>query len=123
MDDPLKTLSRPELEKLVAAATEFTFYPDGADPDSQDTHLFSVRVAHRGRRHFAIVRMGECWDGERWDYEHLPSNRTEEFKAATRFPLEKALQMAADLVNATKVNGMTHSEWAALRAEREARQS
>lgn len=108
------------MRQLLAAATDFAFYPEGAHAQSPDIYLFTVQVSYRAPGLFAVIRMGECWDGEQWVYESLPSNRTDEFKAKTRFPLLEAAGMAQKLANLVQTNGRTYAELQELLAKREA---
>lgn len=100
--------------------TEITVLPAGAEPDDADVHLWSVRVQWRGSDRYAVMRMGRCLgkDGE-WDYENIPSERADEWKAEHRFPLDIALDKAREAVDLTIVNGKT---WAGVLAWRESLQ-
>lgn len=53
-----------------------------------------IRVSTRGDDRWAITDGGSVWNGEKFEYEPLPSNRTDEFKARTRFDLRTALRLA-----------------------------
>ena len=54
---------QPEIivDELLAVATEFTFYPDGATEMSPETYLFTMRISYRAPGLFAVTRIGECW--------------------------------------------------------------
>lgn len=73
----------------------------------------SLWVVHRGVHEGEQVYAVTSWDGEVMDAmgvfeeEALPSNRTDEFKARTRFPIERALELARANVTKVSVNGIT----------------
>lgn len=53
------------------------------------------RIEERDRDAWAIVNAGCCLNTEgEWEVEPMPSNRTDEFKARTRFPIAEAMQRA-----------------------------
>lgn len=55
-----------------------------------------VFIEKRGDDSWAVTYMGMCLtsDGEGWDYEPMPSNRTEDFIKAHRFPTPEAASEA-----------------------------
>lgn len=64
-----------------------------------NAHLGAVRVQWRGTDRYA-VRRNDAWDtlgsdGE-WDYEQLPSERTDEWLATHRFDFETACRLASE---------------------------
>ena len=77
-----------ELEARLAMAVRFDW------PEYKDLH-FRVAIESRGDGKWAIINGGMCWtrDGE-WEYESMPSNRTDEFIARTRYTLEEAFKLA-----------------------------
>lgn len=99
-------------EELLEHAVSFALYPAGAKDDEINGRNFRVTVERRGTGDaWAVVHMGDVWDGSEWVYEALPSNRTDEFKAKTRFPLGVAVEIASKLVEQISVNGFTYSQW------------
>lgn len=101
-------------EELLEHAISFAFYPSGAKEDEINGSNFRIGVERRGLGDtWAVTHLGECWDGEDWVYESLPSNRTDEFKAKTRFPLTTAIELANRLVDTVVVNGATYAQWEA----------
>ena len=88
---------------LLAHATEFTF-PADAPPVPG-----SVKVQRRydapSSDSWAITRLFDVWDGQAWVYEPQPSNRTDDFKRRTRFPLSEAVAIAQQLADQI---GTTH---------------
>jgi hypothetical protein len=91
-DDALEQAQRriAELGKTVATrlakAVKFCVY-------SQNNYRIYIEL--RGDDLWAITHLGECMtvDGN-WVYEPLPSNRSEEFLAQTRFPFDQAWALA-----------------------------
>lgn len=80
--------------------------------DHRDAHLFEVRVEARAQRNapdlWAVAWMGRCLgaDGE-WDYEPIPSSRTDEWLAEHRFDLATAQRLAKQAAPNVEVNGRT----------------
>lgn len=108
---PELTSATPSPELLLDHATEFTFYPSGAASEDMDAHHFAIQVSRRSEGRFAIVHGSQCWNGTTWEYESLPSHRTEEFIASTRFDRDDAVRQALELVDAIKINGFTWRQW------------
>ena len=99
-------------EELLNHAVSFAFYPTGSPEDDINRSTFRISVERRGIGDaWAVVHMGEVWDGNCWVYEHIPSERTDEFKARTRFPLMTAVEIATRLVDEVVVNGGTYAQW------------
>lgn len=103
-------MSLTDAEKL-ALATTFNLLPQGAEYGKEDADMFAVSVVRRSHDRFAILWRGQCWDGEKWIYENLPSERTDKFKAKTRWPRDEALEMALDLVEKTTINNWNFNEF------------
>lgn len=99
-------------DEVCYAPTQFrvSLFPFGAS----EAHNFEIQVAARdvdgnGSLLYAVCRFQQCWnesDGE-WQWESQPSNRADEFKAQTRYPLVTALEIAARLCPDLKTNGWT----------------
>lgn len=100
-----------DIHKLFTHATEFAFYPKGAEHDTVNGSHHCIRVAKRSPGKWAVLHMGDCWDGSDWVYEGGPSSRTDEFKTKTRFALEEAVAIAQSKVETQTVNGRTYSQW------------
>lgn len=98
-------------DRLLAHASEFIFYPTGAKAGDQEASHFAIRVSLRSEGKFAVVHMGNCWNGKTWEYESLPSHRTEEFIASTRFERDDAIRQALALVDTITLNGRTWAQW------------
>lgn len=57
---------------------------------------------------WAVRRGKRCYDADGdWDWEPLPSSRTDEWLANYRFDLETALRIAKEVASEIKVNGRT----------------
>lgn len=103
-------------EELLQHATEFSFLPPGMDRSDPHARYFDVQVSRRSEGKWAVVSMGQVWcDGEwaheKWVYEALPSNRTEEFIASTRFPLEEAIEIAQKATETVTHVGFNYAEF------------
>lgn len=67
--------------------TEYTFGPE--------TERDPVRVIYRGADLWAVVRGHQCLSNKGvWDFEPLPSSRTETWLATHRFSKNVALKLA-----------------------------
>lgn len=88
-------------------------------PDHIDAHSFRITVEWRGGEAWAVLHMRYCLgaDGE-WDWEAHPSERSDDWLATHRFPLEEALRLAREVAPTVKVNGTTAAELAARKAGR-----
>jgi hypothetical protein len=98
-------------------ATEYTLSPL-PEGDINST-AFEVKVAYRGRGLWAVSRHRQCLarSGE-WDWESIPSERTDEWLAEHRFPLDEALRLAREELPNLRVNGMTAAEVSAWAEQR-----
>lgn len=76
-----------------------------------DEGLWHLTIERRAADQWAVCRWSRCLgtDGE-WDYEPLPSSRTDEWKASHRFPLDEALRLARLHAPSVVVNGRTAAE-------------
>lgn len=103
------------LRDRLSHATAFTV--SILPSDNINHHLYAIKVEYRGRGTWAVSWMGECLgaDGE-WDYEPIPSERSDEWLAAHRFDLEAALRLAQEVAPDVVVNGISAVQ-AAIRIE------
>lgn len=102
--------------------TAYTVYPTGyAEMVHSDKHTWTLRVELRDHDHdrWSVVgSVGALSRGGAWDYEPLPSSRTERWLKSHRFTLGEALRRAERVVDELKVNMMTAqeaSDWVAAR--------
>lgn len=98
-------------------ATEYTL--SALPEDDINSSAFQIVVAYRGRGLWAVSRHRMCLgrSGE-WDWESLPSERTDEWLAEHRFPLDEALKLGREELPKLRVNGKTAAEVAAWAAGR-----
>lgn len=98
-DDPIEVRTEP-IEYMVTAVSDRVSeaFGDG----------FTIRVVRRSEDRWAVLRWSRCLgaDGE-WDYESIPSERTDEWKATHRFDLDTALRLAQEAAPKVTVNGWT----------------
>lgn len=91
-------------EPVAYEVTAYPFHDINRD-------LFALRVERRGDDSWAVLRRGAAWNWrtKAWDYEPLPSSRTDAYKRTHRFPLEQALAIAREQAPLITVNGWTVS--------------
>jgi hypothetical protein len=87
-------------------------------PDEAGNYLSWIvtveRTHHSGK--WAVRRGKRCYDADGvWDWEPLPSSRTDEWLANYRFDLETALRIAKEVASEVKVNGYTVADALAWR--------
>jgi hypothetical protein len=90
--------------------TEMTVSVLPKDHELADT--YALRVVWRGGDRYAVTdgfRRVLDRDGD-WVYEPLPSARTDEFRARTRFDYHDALARATRAVPHQRYNGMTATD-------------
>ena len=94
-----------------------SMWPPGHDSD--DASSWDIRVEWRGSDRWAVLHSRHCLgtDGE-WDWETIPSERTDEWIAAHRFTLEAALHLAREAAPKVVVSGMTPAQAQAWEAAR-----
>lgn len=79
--------------------------------DDINAPAFEIKVAYRGRDLWAVLRHGSCLSASgEWDWEHIPSEREDEWLAEHRFPMERALELARAVAPDVVVNGHTVTE-------------
>ena len=79
--------------------------------DDINHHLYAVAVAWRGEETYAVTHFKQCLDvdGE-WDWEPIPSERDDEWKATHRFDYHTALRMAVEVAPSVMCNGRTAAD-------------
>lgn len=86
--------------------TEVTYscLPD----DHIDRDIWHVKVQSRGRGMFAVVTRSLCLSkAGTWDYEPLPSSRTDAWRKRYRFTFDEACRLAEEWAPKLTVNGLT----------------
>jgi hypothetical protein len=78
------------------------------EPLHPEQRLWAINVEYRAPGQYCVRQHSQCLtrDGE-WVFECIPSERADEFKAATRFPLQEALRLASAHAPDVVVNGIT----------------
>lgn len=106
---------------LLAHATEFAFHPEGASFGDREVHFFTVTVARRSADTWAVLWMNQCWDKktQSWEYEPLPSSRTNKFLRNARFTLDEAVRIARGKPDTLSVNGKTWADFKAIHAQQD----
>jgi hypothetical protein len=92
--------------KPVVAAYEVCAVPYDEYGNYLSFLITVERTHHTGT--WAVRLRGRCLgaDGE-WDWEHIPSERTDEWLHSHRFDLETALKLAVEVAPTITVNGYT----------------
>jgi len=78
-------------------------------PDNINAFSYTIRVEWRVEGRWAVLRNGHqslSVDGA-WDYEHIPSERRDEWLETHRFDLDTALQLAQEQAPLLRCNGYT----------------
>jgi hypothetical protein len=97
----------PEITKAVVHPTRFDV--SCLPLDDINASGFTITVEYRGRDKWAVLRSGRmCLSsaGE-WDWESIPSERTDEWLATHRFDLETAKRLAINAAPKMVCNGWT----------------
>lgn len=94
---------------MAEPVVQATAYSVCCIPEGIDYELFAIRVEYVGRDRWAVRLRGKrCLgsDGE-WDWEPIPSERSDEWLAAHHFDLDTALRLAKEQAPLVTVNGWT----------------
>lgn len=86
-------------DELLTHATAFRFllYPDGHK--YWDVAAEDVRIELRGGGRWAVLVRGFCVDTNgNMEYEPIPSERDDAFRARNRFSLDEAVRLAREVV-------------------------
>jgi hypothetical protein len=95
----------------VAHARTTEFVVNCLPEDDINAPAFEIKVVYRGRDLWAVKRYSSCLSSSgEWDYEHIPSEREDEWLATHRFPLARALELARAAAPDVTVNGHTVTE-------------
>jgi hypothetical protein len=75
--------------------------------DDINSSSFSIKIDYAGHGRWAVRFDGSrCLDANgRWDWESIPSERTDEWFTTHRFELDMALRLAKEQAPLVKVNG------------------
>lgn len=90
-----------------AVTYEVGFFP----PDEEASSVFNLTVEYRGGQKWGVIKGRRCLGSDgTWDWEGIPSERTDEWLASHRFDLDAALDLARRHAPQVKVNGKTAEE-------------
>lgn len=107
----------PSLPQATVQAIKYlvSCIPEGADARSSLT----LSVEYRGDDLWAVMDYPHCLSADgTWDFEHTPSERTDEWIATHRFDLDTALTLARQHAPLLHVNGFTVSDVLAVEKKR-----
>ncbi|MFF7190561.1 hypothetical protein ACFZAR_36325 [Streptomyces sp. NPDC008222] len=115
--------ARDEAANVPEATAQATQYVVSCVPEGHiNRHHFTLNVAYRGNGSWAVIDAPHCLSvNGTWDFEHVPSERTDEWIADHRFDLDTALRLAKEQAPLITVNGHTVSDVLALREKRAGR--
>lgn len=87
--------------------------------DDINSEAFSIKVDYAGHGRWAVRSGSRCCAADgRWDYEPIPSERTDEWLAKYRFDLDTALRLAKEYAPRVTINGHTVEQVLARYEER-----
>jgi hypothetical protein len=61
-----------------------------------DMDIYEIRIEYRDEDRWAVMFHGRVWTTKGWEWEPIPSSRTEAFRRRARFPLAKAIDIARE---------------------------
>lgn len=115
-DDPNKSRAQADAQAIAEAlslidiATTFTICAH-PNPASINYYSYAIEVTDRGDGRWAVCRMKRCLDADgEWDYEPIPSERTDEWLATHRFDRDTAIRLAREAAPKVKVNGIAAAD-------------
>lgn len=102
-------MSAVEIHTSVTQYTVSVFPPELHNNIDAYSYLIQVEEAAPGR--WAVRRMKRCLNADgHWDWESIPSERTEEWLTEFRHDKETALRLAGEAAPLVRVNGKTAPE-------------
>lgn len=123
-------LSESEYVDHISTINQLTILPDGltveelySETYGGELFYYTLRVERRNRYGFAVVNYrGQVYslkdtEGKPFQYENIPSERSDEFLRNTRFPLEEAVRIAEAAVEDLTLMGRNLEEMKQLYKE------
>jgi len=112
--------ARDEADSVPEAQAKATNYTVSCLPEGDINRPgFTLNVAYRGDDAWAVIDTPYCLSTNgTWDFEHTPSERTDEWIATHRFDLDTALRLAKQHARLMTVNGHTVTDALAMRQKR-----
>jgi hypothetical protein len=118
----VEALNIPAFAELIAPAADFKFNAiEGPAAKSGDASLWDIHVSWRGEDRWAVIYHSKVWNFKKkdWDYESMPSSRTDAFKRNCRASLPVAVAKAIELSKTLTTNGKDPEGFMAWYAKRE----
>lgn len=85
----------------------------------ENSAIWSLELAWRGPESWAVMWNSRCLNADNeWDYEPLPSERSDQWIADHRFTFDEARERAIAALPQLRINGMTSADVLALMAKR-----
>lgn len=103
---------RPDTQQAEVTVRPSRYTVSALPGGGINSSLYSITVEERGQLNGQVL-WSACWMGRclnakgRWDYEPIPSSRTDKWIAKHRFNLDTALALAKEAALLLEVNGLT----------------
>lgn len=101
---------------LLAHATEFEFYPEGAAFGDKEVFYFAVRAVRRSDDLWAVLWMDRCWNHVTEDWEYEPRDRSKQFLRECRFTFDDAVRIARSKPDRLTIMGKSWLDFKAIHA-------
>jgi len=99
------SLSEIPKGNLRITPTEYTVC--GLPEDDEDSAVWKITIESRGKGWWAVCHLRHCLStGGKWDYEPLPSSRTNAWLKRHRFDLPEAIRRAEAAYPKLIINGL-----------------
>jgi hypothetical protein len=111
--------AQKEADSLPEPTVQATQYVVSCLPEGEDRHHFSLNISYRGNGQWAVIDTPYCLSSNgTWDFEHTPSERTDEWIATHRFDFDAAQELAKQHARLMHVNGFTVADAFRMQAKR-----
>ncbi|GAA1772283.1 hypothetical protein GCM10009712_20390 [Pseudarthrobacter sulfonivorans] len=96
---------------VTSIATEYMLTPSGTDLDTRSIRSFGVRVQRRGPDLWALLSLGQIWNGTEWQYDYPADEQDAAFRRLCLRDLNTSLEVGAGLPDTVLVAGKTWAQW------------
>ena len=112
-EDPSPSVGDDASSAFLTPSVTATRYSISVIPSgvTSEAAYWDVTIEWRGDDRWAVLHFGNCLgrDGS-WDYEPLPSERTDEWLEEHRYGLDEALDLASKVAPTVSINGKTPAD-------------
>lgn len=112
--DIAKIINDPALKVFIESIREFEISPFTKEEREkyEEANYFSITLSYRGNGLWAIKNRVNAYSRDgKWNYEPLPSSRSDEYITKNRFTLEEAYPLAQKLSHEIRMFKMTPEEF------------